>query len=355
MRRPVKVMNSVAVALFVFLPLMACGGGSSHKDGSPAPVPTAPSATPGDPAFIDEAQPAAVDLQSHMIFDRHVSATAKESLKRDFTRIERFDLTTGSAHDRTLQDLLQIKDLSGSSLSTWLKERVRYILSPDLSQYRVGTVLAEFRSYEVERLPGSDPEETRGMAAAMTGAALYQAAKQMRRENPGVNYLMIEVNNSWIHLNHQRNGVMQIGPALFDPKFMPNNIQDSYANTAVRVETLFHEARHADGNSVGLSLGFYHTLCPEGAAVAKEYVNKPACDSNANGPYTVGAKILKSYIEKCGNLCSIKDKTVLEAFMLDSLSRVVKRNDGQLPVLDPRPEKGFEKVDISNFSLILAQ
>jgi hypothetical protein len=350
------MMKSVAVALVLALPLVACGGGSSSEEGRPAPVPTGPTAKPGDPAFIDETQPAAVDLQTHMVFDRHVSATAKESLKRDFKRIERFDLTNGSGNDQVLKELLQVQDLSGSSLSTWLKERVRYLLSPDISQYRVGAVLAESRSYEVTRLPSSDPEETRGMAAAMTGAGLYQAGKQMRSENSDVNYLMIEVNNSWIHLNHQRNGVMQIGPALFDPRYMPNSsFQDSYANTAVRVETLFHEARHADGNSVGRSLGFYHAICPEGAGVAEEYVKKPACDSNANGPYTVGAKILKAYIEKCGDLCSIQDRTVLEGFMLDSLSRVVKRSNGQLPILDPRPEKGFERVDISNFSLILSQ
>lgn len=350
------MMKSVGVGLLVSLQLVACGGGSSKKGGStpqPTPTPTSPTTSkPGDPAFIDETQPAAVDLQNHMVFDRFVSATAKDSLTRDFKRIERFDLTSGTENDTVLKDLMKVQDLSPGSMSTWLKDRVRYMLNPDLSKYRVGAIMAQTRSYEVTNLPGSDEEETRFMAAAMMGTALYQFGKDLKKDYPEVNYLMLEVNNSWVHLNNQRNGVMQIGPALFNPDFMPNSaVPSAYANTAVRVETLYHEARHADGNSEAGSLGFFHAACPAGAGVASEFVGKPACDTNANGPYTLGARILKAYIAKCGNLCSTKDKTVLEAFMLDSLSRVVKQS-GQLPVLDATPEAGFEKVDISTFSLI---
>ncbi len=349
------MMKSVGVGLLVSLQLVACGGGSSKKGGSnpqPVPTPTTPGAKPGDPAFIDEAKPAAVDLQNHMIFDRFVSATAKDSLSRDLKRIERFDLTTGTDNDTALKDLMQVQDLSAGSMSTWLKDRVRYMLNPDLSKYRVGVIMAQSRSYEVTNLPGSDEEETRFVAAAMMGTALYQFGKDLKKDYPEVNYLMLEVNNNWVHLNNQRNGVMQIGPALFNPDFMPNSsVPSAYANTAVRVETLYHEARHADGNSQANSLGFFHAACPAAAGVPTEFVGKPACDTNANGPYTLGAKILKAYIAKCGTLCSAKDKTVLEAFMLDSLSRVVKQS-GQLPSLDATPEAGFEKVDISTFLLI---
>lgn len=346
------MLKTAALGMLVLLPLVGCGGSSSdNKKPAPAPAPG-----PGSIGFVDENAPAAVDLVSHMVLDRFVSATAQENLTRDFKRIERFDLTTNTANDSSLKNLLEVQDLSGATLSAWLKARVRYLLSPDLSNYRVGTLDASSRSLYVSRLPGLDEAETENMAAAMMGTRLYEIGKTLRAQDPNVDYLMIEVNNTWVHLNTQRNGVMQIGPALFDPKFMPNpSNPGAYANTAVRVETLFHEARHADGNEVSGSFGFYHSICPAGSGVAREFVDKAACDDNANGPYTVGAQIVKAYLAKCGELCSAQDRSVLQAFMLDSLSRVVRRSNGTLPTLDDAPEKGFERVDISNFSLIPAR
>lgn len=339
------MLKSAALGMLVLLPLVGCGG-SSSKNEKPAPG-------PGGIGFVDENAPAAVDLVSHMVLDRFVSATAKDSLSRDFKRIERFDLTTNTANDANLKNLLEVPDLSGATMSAWLKERVRYLLSPDLSNYRVGTLDSNAQSLYVSRLPGLNAAETENMAAAMMGTRLYEIGKTLRTQEPDVEYLMIEVNNAWVHLNTQRNGVMQIGPALFDPKYMPNSVNPgAYANTAVRVETLFHEARHADGNEVSGSFGFYHAICPVGSAVADEFEEKAACDDNANGPYTLGAQILKAYIAKCGDYCSAQDRSVLQAFMLDSLSRVVRRPNGSLPNLDATPEKGFERVDISNFSLI---
>jgi hypothetical protein len=352
-RTPVKMLKAVVVSVLFSLQFSACGDGKSSKKTSPQPVP-AP-VNPGS-AHIDETLPAAVDLRTHMVFDRRVSETARTALTRDLARVERFDLTTGTDNDALLKEILELPELSGGTLSTWLKARVRYMLNPDISLYRVGFVMAGSRSFQVTQLAGSSEDETRNVAAVMAGTALYSYGKSMRSRFPQINYLIVEVNDSWVHLNTQRNGVMQLGPALFNPDFMPNPQQPAaYANTAVRVDTLFHEARHADGNSVAGSLGFMHTLCPSGAGVAPEFVNQPACDDNANGPYTVGSRILKAYIQKCGDLCSARDKTILQSFYLDSVSRVVRRSGGQLPTLDATPEQGFERVDISTFSLIPSQ
>jgi len=348
----VKMMKAALIGLVISVPLVGCGSGSSKK-GDTQPQPTAPAPGP-DAGLIDETRPAEVDLQKHMIFDRFVSATAKEALRRDFMRIERFDLSTGSENDAALKSLLQVQDLKGATMSTWLKERVRYMLNSDLSLYRISKVSSDTQSYELfAQMEPEDAAESRNVAAIMVGAALYKYSKDIRRQTSDVDYVMIEVNDSWIHANTQRNGVMQIGPALFDPNFQANPLNAAaYANTALRVDTLFHEARHADGNEVSGSLGFMHAECPEGAAIAEEMIGQPACDDNANGPYTVGARILKAYIQKCGALCSVKDKSVLESFYLDSLSRVVKRGNGQLPVLNASPEAGFKRIDISTFALI---
>lgn len=349
------MLKTVGVGLGICLQLAACGSGSSKKD-NPQTAPVAPSA-PVDPnaGLIDETKPADVDLQNHIVFDRQVDEASQDGLRRDFVRIERFDLTTGTENDDVLKSLLGVQDLQGATMSKWLKDRVRYMLNADLSLYRMGTVIARNQSLKLFSEAPSKPEESRNVAAVMIGAALYKYGKDLRVSQPSVNYVMIEVNDVWVHANTQRNGVMQIGPALFDPDFQPNRVDAAaYANTAVRVDTLFHEARHADGNSASRSLGFLHVECPADAGIAPEMVGQPACDSNANGPYTVGSRILKAYIKKCGRLCSAKDKTVLEAFLLDSVSRVVKTPNGQLPSLDAAPEDGFTRVDISAFALIPA-
>jgi hypothetical protein len=345
-------MKAALINLFISIQLMGCGDAPSKKGGPEAQL-EAPTAG-ADAGLIDDTRPAEVDLQKHMIFDRFVSAAAKEALRRDFMRIERFDLSTGSENDAVLKALLQVQDLKGATMSSWLKERVRYLLNSDLSLYRVSKVSSATQSFEIfAQQESKDIQAGRNVAAIMVGAGLYKYSKDLRRQTRGVDYLMIEVNDSWVHANTQRNGVMQIGPALFDPNFQANPLNAaSYANTAQRVDTLFHEARHADGNEVSGSLGFLHTECPTGAGIAEEMVGKPACDDNANGPYTVGARILKAYLQKCGGLCSVKDKSVLESFYLDSLSRVVKRQNGQIPVVNTLPEAGFRKVDIAAFALI---
>ncbi len=341
-----KKFRNLSVTLCLGLQLIACGGSSSKKGNSrPAP----PQDNTG---LIDTTTPANVDLIDHMVFDRLVSATNQNNLRKDLARIERFDLDTGTSNDQALQNLINSTDLKAGTMSEWLKQRVRFIINEDLSKYRLGAVRADSRSYEVFRLSADQTGNSENTAAAMIGTALYAISKKINAEIPEVNYLMININNSWVHANTQRNGVMQIGPALFDPRFQPNPSNlDAYTNTAIRVETLFHEARHADGNAAAGSLGFTHINCPAGAGISKELVGQPACDSNANGPYTLGYRVLKAYAAKCGSLCSVKDKSMLDTFALDSLTRVVNQVGGSLPVLDEAPEAGFEKIDISAFSL----
>lgn len=341
-----KMLEKASVVFLLCLQLAGCGGSSKGDGDSPFPRGR------GDAGFIDETAAAEVDLQGHVVFDQLVVPAFQESVLKDLARVERFDLDTGTDNDEALKGILSLADLRAGSLSAWLKERVQYILAEDLHLYRVGVVVEKDRAVGMLHFdPPEDPDENRFMMAAMVGTALYSRSKHIRTEHPEVSYMAIEVNDEWVHANTLRNGVMQIGPALFNPDFQPSPGNPlSYANTAARVGTLFHEARHADGNSESDSLGFAHIECPANAGVASELVGMPACDDSSNGAYSVGYRILRAYVEKCGRLCTAEDFYVLEAMMLDELSRVIPRDDGTLPELDGRPEVGLDYIDLTGFS-----
>ena len=113
-------------------------------------------------------------------------------------------------------------------------------------------------------------------------------------------------------------GFIQIGEGLFLPRLRVNPAaQDLPANSVERLSTFFHESRHSDGH--GKSLGFTHAICPEG----HPYAGYPACDKNLNGPYTVGAQVLKTMAQACGD-CSVKEKTIMKMIEADSRSRILK-------------------------------
>ncbi|HYX35166.1 MAG TPA: hypothetical protein VE954_18880 [Oligoflexus sp.] len=340
-----KTLNGIITFLVVFTQVSGCGRKSDRKKSQPD-IPEA--------GFVDKNKPAEVDLTNHIIFDKRVTDQAKAGLREDFLWIERYDLNTNASNDKALTEILQVQNLKAGSLTGWLKERIHYLIAEDLSVYKLAAINPGAKQLAIDYIPpAEDPEGNKSLAAAMIGTALFQASGALRRADPKYSYASIDINDEWIDANVLRNGVMQIGPALFNPDAQPSEKVNAYANSAFRVSVLFHEARHADGNFNAGSFGFSHIPCPADAGIAQEFVGKPACDDSANGAYSVGYFVLKAYIAKCGNLCTAREKTVLNSILLDALSRVVKPKDGSaLPVRDLTPEKGFPKIDISGFTEI---
>jgi len=340
-------VKRASLAWLIGLQLVACGSSPLGKD-APSPTENPETLLPA-PRDIDESQPALVNLESFMIFDSLVPSNSKTLLKQDLRRIERTSLETGTDNDIALKELLTLPDLKAETLSNWLKERVKVMISDKLSLYRISLVRQNERRLFVFPQEQDSAPGDKNVLATMYGMALYVESKRFRGLDTRNSYLAIEVNNQWVHANTQRNGVMMIGPALFDPRLQPDKSNGgAYANSALRIATLFHEARHADGNAVSMSLGFGHAICPSG-----DYKGRPACDANANGPYSVSYRMLKAYIERCGSFCSEYERRFLETAMLDNLSRVVPPQGITSLELDTKPESDFPKVDITSFQLIL--
>ena len=125
------------------------------------------------------------------------------------------------------------------------------------------------------------------------------------------------LSHSEIIVNSPRVGVIQLGSALDDVKYLINSSNvEAFSNRILRLSILFHEARHSDGN--GNSLGFLHTRCPKGHSYSGAF----ACDFNTNGPYTVGAEVAKILLRTC-KTCTLFEKEKMNLLILDSLSRRV--------------------------------
>jgi hypothetical protein len=147
------------------------------------------------------------------------------------------------------------------------------------------------------------------------GTSIYAYGKQKHQlinvEIPGV---------GTVSMTSPRTGILEIGPGLF-PDLGDMKLQN-IALDIYRLGSLFHEARHSDGH--GHTLGFMHSTCPAG----HDFAGLPACDAALNGPYSVGAAVLKSMMNRCNSdaTCTERSRAVLNTIYLDQANRVLDRS-----------------------------
>lgn len=261
--------------------------------------------------------------------DLAVPQSQARSLELDLGRLNQFNYLNDFTDHATALILKTKGPITGQVLKRWLDERVSLIVSETLdleSSIRVAPGVAiypEPKTFPSLDSPPAPPQGTpqtpdqpqRKVYTVMSnmGAGLYLMAKENR-----VLLALKKSEGNLLPLVSPREGFIQIGEGLFLPKLRVNEqVQDAPANSVSRLSTLFHEARHSDGH--GASLGFMHAICPEGHS----YAGHPACDKNLNGPYSVGAQVMKTLTQACGD-CSTKEKTILKMIEADSRSRILK-------------------------------
>jgi hypothetical protein len=267
--------------------------------------------------------------------DAGVKAEQAATLRQDLEYLGKVQYQDNQI-DRDTAELMGIRSrLTGATLGAWLDARVSTILSEDLKleesllASRVKPVYPEpnvFPPRETPPAPKPGPQAPSGgkpgepaddskpkIVMSNLGAGLYMMGKQR-----SMLLALKRTDGKIIPVVSPRVGLIQIGEGLFFKKFQVNQEQvQAPANSISRLSTLFHEARHSDGH--GVTLAFGHAFCPEGHA----YAGYPACDKNLNGPYTIGAQVLKSLAQGCGD-CSVREKTILTALEADSRSRILK-------------------------------
>ncbi len=249
-------------------------------------------------------------------FDSSVPNSQMNSMKEDLKY-----LFKSSSQNEELKQILETNNTSGAVLYNWIYNRIKYIIG---ESYVIGgrNFLSRGLFWSGFKFPNTPlpvidrgNNENFGSAVVMSniGANLYYSGKKFN-ELKG-----IRLDGEKVYAKSTRVGILQIGEGLFSNITAINQIENSEANKIQRLGTLFHEARHSDGQ--GRHLGFLHKKCPMG----HDFSGLFACESYGNGAYKTGALTRKAFLQDC-RTCTIEDKTKLEASIADALSRVVFRS-----------------------------
>lgn len=243
--------------------------------------------------------------------DSSIPADQISILKKDLAYVYQNPV---SVNDEEFLATAKLKGGSGDHLHNFILNRVKYIVGENFDMSaRLKRQPKLFFDYPETPIPDiGQMKAVNQVRTVMTniGGALYLGGKM---ENILIG---LQVDNDTISIKSPRVGVLQVGEGLFYEGFLinPKN-PESKANSISRLGTLFHEARHSDGN--GKSTGFVHTKCPAGHS----YEGHFACELSGNGSYSVGALSERHLTKNCAD-CSTEEKTVLAAAIADSFDRV---------------------------------
>lgn len=259
-----------------------------------------------------------------------VAANQVGRLQSDFDYLKTLSILTP---DPELLKLMQITDASPDTLLNWMEARVHYLVDENIDvKARIGGLQMNYPYENPGILPTLEtPTKTPGNAFFDTFIASTPVAKAPEiftvMTNIGfglyyggkLNQVLLSLNISGvgtIHLTSPRVGIVKVGKGLFAQMFEDSSIQpDAKPYIAMRLGTLFHEARHSDGN--GKTLGFSHATCASG-----DFTGYAACDRNLNGPYQIQAKFVKTLITNCPN-CTLGDTHSMQTLVADAASRQI--------------------------------
>jgi hypothetical protein len=285
-----------------------------------------------------------LSLSTHAASDIILSSKIKLKLRKKITQdlavLDTFPFRSNT--DLKTLRVLGIADLTTETASTWLNDRVKYIVEEKLVSKKSLSVEQENVDYPSPLIrPFSDYETTTQAPPSLVtmtniGSAFYIQGKSEHK------LFALKVSQPFpkksiqVRIDSPRAGIIQIGAGLFAPELAINRLDDkALANSIFRLVFFFHEARHADGNAE--SLGFTHSICPKG----HDYQDEPACDESLNGAYSVGAVMARELMLSCDERCSERDKEMLKLFLIDNYNRIQTKThlDTNSKYWDPQPEK----------------
>lgn len=213
---------------------------------------------------------------------------------------------------------------ASAALLGWLKERVKYVVSEksDLEENMVDLGESKYPNNEkadieiATKTPNSSSTEK--VVMNNISGPLYYAGKQ---DNVLLGYKVSGVEEP-IPLRSPRAGILRVGEGLFSKLTVHDTLRsDSKIYSIWRLGSLFHEARHSDGN--GKHVAFLHTACPEG----HELAGYPACDNNLNGSYSVQYYFLQLVLSSCeakSFSCDENDKAAMKLMAKEAYGNILQ-------------------------------
>lgn len=266
------------------------------------------------------------DESGRFLLASDIPQEQRDLFRKDLAYLNEFRL---ASRDEELERVLGWKESDGL-LVEWLAARARIFVGESFDPHSALVTVAEPFSYEnpfvlpnLERYPttrGARPEEPLQthhlIAMSNLGTSIYLRGKSERRL-----YGVTVPGGELVPVSTPRVGILQVGRGHFFFALERFGAQrsslDSEAYSVLRLATLFHEARHSDGN--GESLGFLHALCPPD----HDYAHTYSCDRNVNGPYMVGGLIARTLLAQC-KTCTAAEREALRLEALDSFQRVIR-------------------------------
>jgi len=216
-----------------------------------------------------------------------------------------------------LQQMTEMKAVSGPDLHHWILNRLRIFIPEEVDPGRLFALTTQSYDYQnvgllpkVIRKSINSTTSGAGVLASNVGGLLYIKGKLNRTLG------MATVNGKTFPILSPRVGIIQIANSYFENGGLPESEPKSMINRLLRIGTLFHEARHSDGN--GTSLGFLHELCPQGHPLAGVH----ACDKIENGSYGLEARLHRVISRNCAK-CTSEEVEVLRLMSLEYFGRLV--------------------------------
>lgn len=259
-----------------------------------------------------------------IIMSSRIDKNQRKTLVNDLEVLKNFSFAH-SADPRTLS-IMELDDLNSESAYKWLRDRVSAVVEDtNLDNLNIrGRNFTNYPNNEAPVIeqslpaPSNRPDGKGVTVMSNIGTAIYYAGKtsnQLYRVKIKTGFL----SSKKVEVTSPRSGIIQIGEGLFMRKYLMNKENgNAVANSIGRMAVFFHEARHSDGN--GKSLGFFHAVCP----IEHDFAGAHACDRNLNGPYSVGAQMLKEMARNC-DVCTASEKEQMRLRYLDSMNRVLPK------------------------------
>jgi hypothetical protein len=280
--------------------------------------------------------------QVSLTFDSSVPPDQQAYIQGDLAQLN--SLSVPSNPNSADSALLDLPDFSSGQLNGWISARTKYIIGQNFDTNDNVTTIASGIAYTPSlfseigfaglapaapargtssRLsPFGDSSSSSSVETVMLnfGASIYLTGKQ----SSVIYSILVSGNN--LTDNTPRIGVVQIGPGLFDANQLSSSPPNSLANSCLRLQTLFHESGHTNGN--GANAGFPHAMCNSGP-----YSGYYACENNLNGPYAIGRVFLTQCYYACTG-CSPADLEGISTYLADLASRMLPTAQ----MSDDRPE-----------------
>lgn len=216
--------------------------------------------------------------------------------------------------DQDFKRVSEIKKVDGPNMYNWILNRVKHIVGESYQLNSRNVVSQKGHKFPNTPLPDLSARQSAMVIMSNIGSAIYLSGKI-----EDVLY-GLRLDEGVVLGKSTRIGVLQVGEGLFHKNLLVNKNSLSSANSISRLGTLFHEARHSDGNSE--HTGFIHDKCPSGHA----YAGLAACEASSNGSYSVGAYSERNLLKNCST-CSIEDKTIINSMIADNLNRIIINSD----------------------------